>query len=271
MKGFKGSTIALLVVVVAMASVLIACGKKGDEIYEDGKASTSNVEASEELSSAESTDFGGSKDAIVENEVSEEGEDMQQQAIEYLIEKFGMTEEELQGVDAVKFIDDYKIKEFDYTAEEIREILSDQKYAYVDDGTTEIYDLIEKEGDAVQSEDQIKRIAYRRVSGTEWKTAVFDLRKGEFYVDDTQAHEMTDEQKEMISSLYSTYGVEGWKREYYDARQATTGSFEWRLVLEYKDGNISSYKGYTTSNFDSFPDNFKEMDSMLEDMMRAVN
>ena len=112
----------------------------------------------------------------------------------FMVETFGLSEEELIGIDLKRLIDDYRLRTMDYTAEEIREILKDQGDMYQDDGTTEVFSIFGQEGGALKEGAEIRRIAYYRNPGTLVQKAVFDLEHEEFFVDNPDPNPLTEEQ-----------------------------------------------------------------------------
>ena len=187
----------------------------------------------------------------------------------FMVETFGLREEELIGIDLKRLIEDYRLRTMDYTAEEIREILKDQGDMYQDDGTTELFSIFEQEGGALKEGAEIRRIAYYRNPGTLVQKAVFDLEYEEFFVDNPDPHPLTEEQVKLLKELPDKWGITKWDSWYEGEEESGIGSLSWKLVFELEDETYCVYGGYT-SDMTHLPETYNDVNKELVSVMKSA-
>ena len=96
--------------------------------------------------------FGCEKTTNVNVNVKEKAEEMTKMEtetmndIQFMMEKYGLSEEEMQGLDAAKLISDFQLRSRDYTPEDIREILAAEGDMYILDEEARLFRIFSAEG-----------------------------------------------------------------------------------------------------------------------------
>ena len=186
----------------------------------------------------------------------------------FMMETFGFTEEDLEGVDLIRFIEDYELREREWEAETVRQILESQRYMYVDDGTTAIYSIFSKSGGTLEEGDIITKFAIEADRGNKEERTVMDLASGKYYSGDATARSLSDEQIQKIKELVEKYGVSEWKQNFSEEEPDadSTYSFSWLFVIETEDGKYCAYNGYC-SKPDSIPDHVDETIDRVDEIL----
>lgn len=193
-----------------------------------------------------------------------------QNDIDFMIEKYGFTEEDLENFDVSSFVGDYQLRMRNYSKEDIQRIMKKNEDVYYNDGTAWIYTLLDlEEGGKIQDDVNIIRIGYYRNMGSLLEKAVFDLDEKLLYLNEETVTCLTDEQTKLLKNLPSRYNIAHWKNYYEGQEEKSTGSFRWRLVFEAEDGSSYVYGGYT-GDMTYIPDNFAEVDEELYGFMKRV-
>lgn len=187
----------------------------------------------------------------------------------FMMTTYGLEKEELAGIDLKRLIEDYQMRTREYTAEEIREILTDEADMYQDDGSTALFAILEQEGGALEDTDQISRIGYFYNPGTLVQKAVFDLENKLFYVDNTDSHPLTEEQYKLLKELPEKWQITDWDEWYEGEEQESTGSFAWKLVFELADGSFCVYGGYT-KDMSHLPKTYNDVNRELRSVMKSA-
>ncbi len=172
-------------------------------------------------------------------------EEKQQQELAFLMETYGLQKEELEGIDVARFVEDYRLREFDYSPEEIRELLAEQGDMYKADPADEIYWMLSQEGGTWREGAVPVRIGFALNVGTYPMRAVFDLGGGVVYYQDAVPHTLTAEQLRTLEELPDRGSVSSWTQWTAGEEAPSTGSYAWRLVLQDETGALSVYAGYT--------------------------
>lgn len=181
---------------------------------------------------------------------------------EQLMDKYGLTPDELHGLDLDTLERDYNFLTNDYSAEEIRQILAEQGSYYMDTDHG-IYDLLKAEpAQKVTLDSRIRRIGLDYNEGSYYTRLVIDLDKQEYYRDNNPAQALTEEQREQLLGIVKEYAIDQWQTVYIGDEEDTTGFLAWRLVFELQDGSDCVYCG-ETRNMTSLPDTFGEVTDVL--------
>lgn len=179
-------------------------------------------------------------ETVIQNKMNEDED------VKYMMETYGFTSEELEGVDVIRFVKDYGIKGSSLTSQEVREILDEVRSEYVDDGTSKLYKIFDAQpGGKLKKEDQIKKVAFVYNPGTFKQSIIFDLENNVRYVDNATPHTLTAEQKAVITDLAKECDIYSWDNEYRGKERDSTGSLYWKLVFQLADDSLCVYSGYT--------------------------
>ena len=220
---------------IGMISLLILCSCKIVPIEKKGDASIMPVETNSEL--------------------------------DFMIEKYGFTADELEGVDLIKFINEYQLKTRDFTADEVRELLVTRGKYYIDDGKSKLYQIFDNQpGGSLSKDAKITKVAFVYNEGTLEQHLIFDLTNDKWYLDDATPHDMSKDQKELIEGLASKCDIYNWKNNYKGTEADSTGSLYWKLVLELEDGSYCVYSGYTQDG-SHLPPNYGEFYQILKSIV----
>lgn len=201
------------------------------------------------------------KDIIVEDETNTieiERRNNEMSDIEYMTGKYGFEEEELEGIDLARLINDYRLKDLDYTEEEVRQIIASEGDRYFDDGSTRIYGIFAEKGNSLKESDEIKKIGLYINAGTDTQRVVFDLERNVYYLNDTTESTLSEDNAKKLLDIPAKYDLYSWQGHYEGDEDKNTGSYEWRLVFECGDGNYAVYDGYTT-DMSHIPENYYEV------------
>lgn len=210
-----------------------------------------------------------------ETVIPEEIEEMKAQIkfednLKYLIDTYGLDEEELLDIDLEKLISDYKMRSLDYTAEEVRNILRDERDIYLDDGTTELFSIFDRDTDTdYNAEANIRRIAYYYNQGSLFQRSVFDLENGVFFVNTASPMKLNDEQLSMLQDLVNKWDILEWEEYYEGEEEPSTGSLRWKLVLEFDDDITCAFGGYT-KDMTHLPGTYRGVNEELQSVIKTV-
>lgn len=179
--------------------------------------------------------------------------------LDFMIEKYGFTADELEGIDLIKFINEYQLKTRDFTADEVRELLATRGKYYIDDGKSKLYQIFDNEpGGSLSKDAKIAKVAFLYNEGTLEQRFIVDLEENKWYVDDAKSHDMSEEQKELIENLVTKCEIYNWDNYYTGDEQDSTGSLYWKLVFELEDDSLCVYSGYTQDGT-HLPPNYSEL------------
>ena len=104
-----------------------------------------------------------------------------QDDVHFMMSAYGLSREELQGIDIEQLISDYELREREYTPEEIRMILADQGDMYAEDETTVLFRILSKEGGPLKEGRRIScASASMKTPERWWRGASLTLRTGSF-------------------------------------------------------------------------------------------
>ena len=191
-----------------------------------------------------------------------------QKNLEFLIEKYDFTADELADIDLERFIEDYDLYTPDYTPEEIQQILSDERDMYIDDGISERFKIFnQKSDDTATSDMRITKIGYYLNEGTLLQRIVFDLQNNVWYLNKNEAVQLSKDEADALLSLDKNYHVFQWDENYEGEEKETTGSLRWKLVFEFENGSYKSFGGYT-KDMSHLPDNFAEVNNLIKEIIQ---
>lgn len=193
-----------------------------------------------------------------------------QDNLTFMMEKYGFSADELEGLDLEKFISRYELRTRDYTAEEIREKLNSVGDRYKDDGTTRIYSILEAEETGSYEGGDVILIGFYYNSGTFTQRAVFDLESAVCYIDTAEPNLLTDEQIATLKSIAERNRVASWDSHYEGEEEPSTGNYSWKLVFQVSDGTFSKYDGYT-QDMSHLPDTYNDVKDELISVIKSVD
>ena len=186
--------------------------------------------------------------------------------VQFMIENYGFSQEELHGLDLEKFINDYQLRSRDYSADEVRKILLDEGDMYADDGTTALHSIFSATGETLKPGEEVGRIAFYVNSGTLVQREIFDIENGLFYVDDANPHAMSAEAVELLRNLPAKYNIPSWESHCEGEEEPSTGHFVWKLIFELSNGEFRVYDGYT-KDMSHLPETFSEVYQALQSVL----
>ena len=204
-------------------------------------------------------------DAMLEDDLSNEELEQRRaeyQAIgakQYMMNNYGLTEDEVDGYDINSFVQYWQILSWNEENVEYVHILwNDEKDNYKLTDEYIIYHMYNvKESDRrLTSEDTIVRIGgYRQIGNNPIHPVVVDVEKGVFYVDDTTQHEIPTEELEYFKDVNKNADVENWVLDFSDYEPDNTGSVAYEVRFELDTGEVCIYSagGSTSDNFPPGP------------------
>lgn len=265
----------VLFVMIAIFSgiSIMGCGSRESDFRSNSDDTVSSVGVESQKNETEQADSVGftENDTSTDKSNAESEDDFMNKnssdlsAIRvFMMEEYGLSEEELEGYDLIRLMDDYDFREMDYTTEEVREILADQGEYYKDTGYTELfYFLNAEEGGNIKDAGEVQRIGFLYNEGTIIRRVVYDLKEEKIYDDSTESVDMTKEQVQKLSTLVDDYRIYEWDNRYFEGDKIeTTGSLGWKIVFECTDGSECVYGGYTR-DMSNLPDHFSEVTDTL--------
>lgn len=191
-----------------------------------------------------------------------------QENMNFFIQEYGFTADELIGYDLEKIIIDYNLKSLDYSGEEVRQILNESGNYYLDDGTTELFQIFSAVSNhEKKNESELIKIGYYYNSGTFVEYVVFDLEERCFYVNTAEPNPLSEEQCKALRELPERWGILDWDEDYRGEEEPSTGSLGWKLVLSYQDLSAFVSGGYTQDHT-HLPVTFFDMNDELQKIIR---
>lgn len=183
--------------------------------------------------------------------------------LKFMMDTYGLSEEELAGLDLARLIEDYRLREEDYTADEIREIIIEEGDMYQDDGTTELYYILDTEAAGGLPDDAvITTVGFYLNSGTAVDRYVFDINGRKVYINGPDACAMDDSDAQALAEMAGKYGVSGWDAHTSGEEEPSTGNYAWKLVFRTEDGKCYAYDGYT-QDMTHLPENYDEVRQVI--------
>lgn len=213
--------------------------------------------------------FGCEKTTNVNVNVKEKAEEMTKMEtetmndIQFMMEKYGLSEEEMQGLDAAKLISDFQLRSRDYTPEDIREILAAEGDMYILDEEARLSRIFSAEGGKLEEgRTDIVRTALYLNAGTRVQRYLLDLEEGIAYVDDVPVRPLSEAQVEEVKQLPAKWNIPAWDTHTEGPEDPSTGNYSWKLIFELSDGTYAVYDGYTR-DMTHLPDHFAEVRDTL--------
>ncbi len=195
--------------------------------------------------------------------------DERNEALQFMMENYGFSEEELEGLDVIKFVGDFELCTRDFSAEEVHDILSAQKDMYVDDGSTALYSILSKDGRELRKDDSVNRMGLYLNNGTMRQQLVFEFEKDVYYVNNVKPRPLTTQQSAQLRELLEDCKVFDWERHTEGEEEESTGSFSWKLVLQTSNGEYCTYDGYTCDG-SNLPDTFNDFLSGIQHIAEGI-
>ena len=185
---------------------------------------------------------------------------------EFMKEKYGLSDEELEGIDVDRLVSDFGFRNTDYTPDEVREILKEFGPTYTVNEADKIFSLLDMEGGTIGADDDITYIGFLENSGTLVTRMVFDIKGKVYYYDDAEPKALTDDQLAILAGLAEDYGIYNWDQHYLEEDlNESTANYSWKLVFYTADGTVASYDGYSPEG-KCLPENYKEVKNKLRDI-----
>ena len=211
---------------------------------------------------------GGTK-TVKETETAASESATVQDDISFMVNTYGFSEEELQGIDVWQLIHDYELLERQYTPEEIRMILEDQGDMYVEDEATILFRIFSRDGGPLkEGQTDIVRIGFYENAGTLVERSIFDLENKVFYVDGPEPHAMSEAQAEELKQLPGRWNIPAWDVHTEGKEAPSTGNYGWKLVFELSDGAFAVYDGFT-GDMTHLPEHFEEVRDTLDSVKES--
>lgn len=184
----------------------------------------------------------------------------QEEYIDEMVEKYGFSREELESVDVGKFINDYELRERDYSLDELRDILDSQGDMYVYDISSSIFEIFDLDGKRkITKDDEINCIGFYENVGTSVSYLVIDLDKQLYFKDnDPTSYEISSLKAMQLKDLHKESKIYNWELHTEGFELPTTGNYGWKLILGTTTGEVCVYTGWT-GNGDVLPKNFNFM------------
>lgn len=185
---------------------------------------------------------------------AENADDSRSESVQFLINRYHFKEEDLEGFDAEAFINDYKLREMDYTAEEVWEIFEDNRMYYLITETDGVFSLlaptdeVPEKGSDLKADSDIVSIGFYENPGSLQRSVLFDLDGGIYYVDDAVPHELGGDDIASLKGICRETPVCSWKHLTTSESSGTTGSYAWKIVFLLRDGTKCVYGGWTDTD-----------------------
>lgn len=173
----------------------------------------------------------------------------------YLVDNFSFTEEELSGIDATAFANDYLIEEL--TEEEVRnwfELVRDHYIIDEDYVYRKMVDLVkyrDNTGKITRGDVVIKVGCLYQSEHSKQRMYVYDLQEGVGYLDEGKATQLSDSRLEDLNDLVYMYDIDIWENEFVGSKRNTTSYYHWEITFQLIDGSYRCYKG-TAEFLDDF-------------------
>ena len=186
----------------------------------------------------------------------------QTKGLDLMAEKYGITAEELEGINVEILIEDYQLDKMDYSAEEVRQIIEDQGKFYWEEPQDDIYALLGDTNDIPSSGKDLTRnadiikIAFYENPGSLQKKMIFDLEAQVCYIDNAVPFELSTDQVSALKNIASISNITSWQHRYENNNEIeTTGSYAWKMVFLLSNGEQCVYGGYT-QDMTSLPEDY---------------
>ncbi|WP_075722006.1 hypothetical protein [Roseburia sp. 499] len=247
--------ILLCIGMVIMGMLLYGCSRKNDK---KGKEEKNVVEVQDV------------KDKKEDKEVK------QNITKEYLIENYGISEEELEGVDIKSFLWRYQITEDNIDEYDIPRKLKFYKEHFASQGYMNYEYMLYEVADEVLTKGNVNdiiKIAWFVNSGDSLESVVFDFENTRIY-DGARIDYFTNEDlvgntddtiKQKVIQLISEYDIYSWK-DYYEggSMEGTTAWYHWSFAVEFSDGTIYRTGGKGLGK-EAYPENMYDFIAALRE------
>jgi len=191
-------------------------------------------------------------------------------ALKYMMETYGLTEKELEGLELMRLIEDYQMVTLEYTPREVRTIIEEERDIYQDDGRSRIFSILKQNAEHdLKADSDICRIGFYRNEGTLIQKIVFDLQNRVCYAGDAEEKPLTEKQIAALKEIPEKWQITEWKHFYGGEEQESTGSLQWKLVFELADGTICAYGGRTGEG-SHLPDTYRKVARELQAVIKSA-
>ncbi len=191
-------------------------------------------------------------------------------SLSYMMETYGLTEKELEGLDLVRLIEDYQMLTLEYTPREVRTIIEEERDIYQDDGRSRIFSILNQNAENdLKIDSDICRIGFYRNEGTLIQKIVFDLQNKVCYAGDAEEKPLTEKQVAALREIPEKWQITEWEHFYGGEEQGSSGSLQWKLVFELADGTICAYGGWTGDG-SHLPDTYRKAARELQAVMKSA-
>ena len=182
---------------------------------------------------------------------------------QYMIEVWGFTEEELEGLDIIDIVESTRIRKDNVSSEDAHEVVALLRDSCKDkNGKNEKFLIMTADGGpGISSDIEVAKICFRATMGNESYLEVYDISNKVCYLTGGNVAEMTDEQAESLKTIANRYNVKDWA-QYTEGGKQTTGGCTWKLVFQDKNGSYYVYEG-NTPDFSTFPPTYNELRNEL--------
>ena len=191
--------------------------------------------------------------------------------LDFMLSKFGIDSEELKDINVSLLINNYDLRNTQYTSDEVRNIISDNGEIYKNTSMESLYSIFSVVGSKLKEEDKVLDIAYELNIGTLVKRVIFDMEHQVFYVNDINSHSLSDEQLVILNNIPKKYGIYNWKLKYVDTDTSSTGNYAWKFIFYTSNDNYSTYSGFSSGGTEKFPVGFDDMRKELDEIINSVN
>lgn len=200
----------------------------------------------------------------------------EEEKLQYLIDTYGFTGEELKDYDPDKIINNaFLNSRTDLTPEMVRNYVFTHDYELKKEFSG-IYEMLNiQSGDGFKGTDGIKTIGFAFGNSPVWNCSMFFLDKGTFCsgsLNDPAEYELERSEIESIKTALESAGK--WDPHYhYDPfTTGMTAPFMFKIVIEYSDGTYCVFSGTTYASSEAsakWPKGFDGLKATLDGIVQA--
>lgn len=200
-----------------------------------------------------------------ENETEQKEEPItMEEAKEIMINKYGFSEEEIEGYDVRAYLQYMKLDRpvshsihDDPPIEIVRDDFNLMKEDYLIGGYNSIFGFLgTSPSEPISTTDKFVKVGIKlNIGESPDEQYVYDLTNKVYYHDDVEPMEMSDSRVERISNIVKECNITSWDvHTVVDDDEGSTGSYGWSIVFELENGTDIAYKGFVQYEEDLFPD-----------------
>lgn len=208
------------------------------------------------------------------DETQTEGPISMEEAKNIMINKYGYSDEELDGYDIMAFLQHYKLDRpvsdslmDNPSVEFVRDVFDRRKGEYLIGGYNSIFGFLDTSPSRPITEaDKFVKVGIElNIGDSPADRYVYDLSNKVYYHENVgemessdgavDPMEMADYKVERIENIVSDCNILSWDvHTVVDDDEGSTGSYGWNIVFELEDGTDIAYKGFAQYEEDLFPD-----------------